>query len=168
MEAGRHSIGNPRSSSETTQTTSKDRYILFMADPLSALGALAAASQLAEQCLKMTLFLSSIQSKLRSSREFVDSQVRQVEQLTRISRQIISNPALQTDSITSIVTSCLEETTSLYQSLRDSLISSRDGRLMRLRKSFVALRKKEQIEQRVSNLERLKSLLSLCIEEANS
>ena len=105
-----------------------------MADPLSALGAVAAASQLAQQCLSITLFLCSVRSKIRNSREMIDSQAQQVEHLTRLCRQIISNPSLQTQTIANVLKACLLETEALHRVLQEAMISSKDRRVVRCSK----------------------------------
>jgi hypothetical protein len=139
-----------------------------MADPISALGALAAASQLVEQCLKLTLFLYEAHSRFHGSREFIDTLGRQVEQLTHILRQIISNPSLQTTAMAGVLQGCLNEAQSLYKFLQDIMILSKDNRVTRFKKTFTSLRKRGLIEARSESIERWKGLLVLCILEINS
>jgi hypothetical protein len=139
-----------------------------MVDPLSVVSALAAASQLTELCLKMTLFLYEVPSRFCGSREFVNMTAQQVEQLTAISRQIISNPSLQTQTMSGILEACLHEAGSLYKFLQDVIILSRDSRRTRFKKTFTGFRNRELIEARAGALEKWKGLLALCISEINS
>ncbi|KAH9203869.1 hypothetical protein DL95DRAFT_472004 [Leptodontidium sp. 2 PMI_412] len=139
-----------------------------MADPLSALSALGAASQLVEQCFKMTVFLCEVRSKLRGSRELIDMMSKEVEQLTGVLRQIISNQSLQTKTMAGVLETCLSEARGLHNFLRNVIISSKDSRLMRIKKTLMAFRKRGLIEARSESLERWKGLLLLCISEINS
>jgi hypothetical protein len=139
-----------------------------MVDPLSALNALGAASQLVEQCFKIAVFLCEVRSKLRGSRELIDLMSKEVEQLTGILRQIISNQSLQTKTMAGVLETCLSEARSLHSFLRNVIISSKNSRLMRIKKTLMALRKRGLIEARSESLERWKGLLLLCISEINS
>jgi hypothetical protein len=139
-----------------------------MADPLSAISALAAASQLAEQCLKITLFLCEMRSKFRKSRDFIDMSAQQVDQLMRISRQIILNPSLQTKTIAGVLEACLNEARGLHKFLQGVTISSKDSRMARFKKTLMALRIRQAVEAQSENIEKWKGLLALCISETNS
>ena len=136
-----------------------------MADPLTILGAMAAASQLAEQGLKITLFLCQLGSQIRGSRESTGRRVEQVEQLISIARQIISNPSLQTETMASVLKTCLEETGNLDKLLQKLVISSKHNRALRVARSFKAVVKEREINAHFDNLERIRGLLSLCISE---
>jgi len=72
-------------------------------DPLSVLGAAAASSQLLEQGAKVTKFLWDLYSKMKDSPEQIRRQIIQIEQLLSLSRLFLENPALQKDSVASIL-----------------------------------------------------------------
>jgi hypothetical protein len=139
-----------------------------MADPLSTIGALAAASQLAEQCLRITIYICEFRSRVREARNFIDTSAQHIDQLLRISRQIISNPSLQTRTISEVLEACLKDAQSLYRLLQDLSISTKDSRMKRFKKTFTTLRKRQLIEARSESLEKWKGLLTLCISETNS
>lgn len=136
-----------------------------MADPVTILGAIAAASQLAEQGLKITLLLCQIGSQVRDARDTTNRRVEQVEQLISIARQIILNPSLQTENVASVLKTCLDETGALDRVLRKLVISSKHNRVLRFAKSLKAVTKEREINSHFESLERIKGLLTLCISE---
>jgi hypothetical protein len=136
-----------------------------MADPVTILGAIAAASQLAEQGLKITLLLCQIGSQVRDARDSTNRRVEQVEQLISIARQIILNPSLQTENVASVLKTCLEETGTLDRILRKLVISSKHNRVLRFARSLKAVTKEREISAHFESLERIKGLLTLCISE---
>lgn len=139
-----------------------------MADPVTILGAMAAASQLAEEGLQITLFLCQLGSKIRGARDLTNRRVKQVEQLIIIARQIISNPSLQTETMASILQACLEETRKLDKLLRKLAVSSRHSKSIRFTRSLKAVIKKKEINAHFESLERIKGLLGLCMSERMS
>lgn len=84
---------------------------------VEVLGALAAASQLAEQGLKTALFIADLCSKIRAAPESIHKQSTQLEQLISIAKLIEANPALQTDAVESILRSCVRNVEHLQKIL---------------------------------------------------
>ena len=136
-----------------------------MTDPVTILGAMAAASQLAEQGFKIALLLCQLGSRIRNAQESSNRRVKQVEQLIGIARQIISNSSLQTETMASVLKTCLEETEHIDKLLQKVVISSKHNKASRVARSFRAVVKEREINAHFNNLERIKGLLCLCISE---
>lgn len=139
-----------------------------MADPLTTVGAIAAASQLASQCLNLTLFICSIPSQLRDSRGLIKETAQQIEQFTSIARQIISNPSLQTENMAKTLDRCLEETRKLSSFLEDLAVGQRDGRVKRWKKGLKAIKDRSVVKDKVERMERWRALLALCVAETDA
>lgn len=136
-----------------------------MADPITVLGAVSAASQLADQGLKITIFLCQLGSQIRGARKSTHKRVEQVEQLVSIAKQIISNPSLQTDTMASILQTGLMEIRKLEKLLRNLVISAKHSTPVKLIRSLKAAMKEKEINSYFDNIERIKGLLSLCMSE---
>jgi len=133
-------------------------------DPITALGAIAAASQLAQQCLYLTSLITSI----KSSQTYITQISQHVTHLTYLSHRVISNPGLQIRIISQLLSALLAETRSLDESLRDLVVSRKDGRARRWLKGVNSVRRREVLEERVHGLERMVSLLGVAIGEVNA
>lgn len=137
-------------------------------DPLSALGAAAAASQFVDQGLKVTIIISGFYSSMRDAPDTVRHNLFQVEQLISISKLIIQNPALQTASIHSTLSTSLGEASKLQHALKKVHVLKAAGSVEHARKAFMTVMKEKGIVQLFANLEREKTALVLCIQEINS
>jgi hypothetical protein len=137
-------------------------------EPLAALGAAAAASQFVDQGLKVTIAISGLYSSMRDAPDTVRHNLFQIEQLVSISKLIIQNPALQTASIQSTLSTSLGEASKLQHSLKKVHVLKAAGRVEHARKAFLAVMKEKGIVQFFANLEREKTALVLCIQEINS
>ena len=98
-----------------------------MAEVLVTLGAVAAASQLAEQCVKISKFIASLYSKVRDAPESIRKQTVQVEQLIAIARLVQHNLSLQTDLVASILGNCFREAGQLGEELKKISVSAGDA-----------------------------------------
>jgi hypothetical protein len=129
-----------------------------MADPLTALGAAASASQFVSQALSITIYFYQAFSNIKAAPEFVRKALSEIEQLISISKLVIQNPSLQVDSIAAILGSCLNDLKTL------------DGMLRKLssRKAFMAVLKGEDAMKLLQRLDREKLNLALCMHEINS
>lgn len=139
-----------------------------MAEALAAIGAFAAASQLAEQCLKMTLFFCELRSSLRESKKFIDTSTQQVEQLIGISREIIATPTLHTSTMANLLQACRKEAEGYHEFLESVVTSQKDNRLRRFRKSLAGFRARGTFQTRAASLDRWVGLLTLCIEQTQA
>jgi hypothetical protein len=136
-----------------------------MADPLSVLGAVAAASQLLEQGANVTTFLWGLYSKIKHAPESIRKQIIQVEQLLGLSRLFLQHPSLQKDSVASILGTCLLRAQEFQNFLKKILVTDTDGRFKKLKKSFEAVMKEKEIIVLFDHLEKEKTSLMLCIQE---
>ncbi|KAF4637077.1 hypothetical protein G7Y89_g980 [Cudoniella acicularis] len=137
-------------------------------DPLTLLGAVAAASQFVEQGIKITQLLRELYSKVQEAPEHVRKQIVHIEQLIDIAGLIIQNPSLQKDSVASILGTCLRQAVDIQNLLKRVSVADKDGRLKKTQKSFVAVMKEKELGVLFEGLEREKSALALCIQESNS
>ena len=138
-----------------------------MADPLSILGAIAAASQLAQQASEIVKFFSDLYAKIQDAGELIRTRMLHIEQLIDISRLIAKTPTLQTTTIQSILITCLRTTIALRELLQE-LSSDEEGRLRRIMKAVRAVRKEDKIMILLDNIERDKSSLALCIDQIDA
>jgi hypothetical protein len=131
---------------------------------VEVLGALAAASQLAEQSLNIAIFISNLYSKVRDAPESIRKQSVQLEQLIDIAKLIEHNPPLQTDLVGSILRNCVSEAEKLQEILANISTATGDGKIRELWKALDGVAKEKRILALFANLEREKSSLALCIE----
>src|SRR5436309_3675771 len=99
-----------------------------MAEVLATFGAVAAACQLAQQCVKIGIFISGLYSKVRDAPESIRKQAVQVEQLIDIARLVQHNPSLQTDLLASILGNCFREAARLEEELMKIDVPAGDGK----------------------------------------
>ena len=128
----------------------------------------AAASQLAEQGIKVISFISDLYEKIRDAPESIRKQTVQVEQLIDIARLIEHNPSLQTNAIKSLLQSCQTEALQLLDILWKVLAAADDGRARRLWKTVDGIRKEKKILRHLGKLVQEKSSLALCIATIDS
>ena len=138
-----------------------------MADPLSILGAIAAASQLAQQAFEIIKFFSDLYAKIQDAGESIRTRMLHIEQLIDISKLIAKTPTLQTTAIQSVLVICLRTTITLRDILQE-LSSDKEGLLRRIMKAVKAVRKEDKIMILLNNIERDKSSLALCIHQIDA
>jgi hypothetical protein len=138
-----------------------------MADPLSILGAIAAASQLAQQAFEIIKFFSDLYEKVQDAGESIRTRILHIEQLIDMSKLIAKTPTLQTTAIQSVLVSCLRTTITLRDILQE-LSSDKEGLLRRIMKAVKAVRKEDKIMILLDNIERDKSSLALCIHQIDA
>lgn len=124
---------------------------------VEVLGALAAASQLTKQSLKIAIIISDLYLKVRDAPESIRKQSVQVEQLIDIAKLIKHNPPLQTALVESILRNCVGEAEKLQEILGKISTAAGDGRVKKLWKALDGVAKEKRI------LEQEKSSLALCI-----
>ena len=137
-------------------------------DPITVLGAVAAATQLVEQGISITKFFYSLYTAINETPAAIQKQVIQVEQIIDLSRLIIQNPSLQRDSVASILRTCLRDAVRFQEMLKKVLVGEKDGHLKKLQKAFSAVMKEKEFVSLLDNLEREKSSLTLCIQKIDS
>jgi hypothetical protein len=139
-----------------------------MADPLSILGAAAAASQLLQQGFQITKFICELYSAVQDAPESIRKQITQVEQLIDVARLIIQNPSLQTASVASILSTCMRSAAEVQGILKKVSATTKDGPLKKAQKALTAVMKEKEILALFNNLEKKKSSLTLCIHEIDA
>jgi len=135
---------------------------------VEVLGALAAASQLTEQSLKIAIIISDLYLKVRDAPESIRKQSVQVEQLIDIAKLIKHNPPLQTALVESILRNCVGEAEKLQEILGKISTAAGDGRVRKLWKALDGVAKEKRILALFAKLEQEKSSLALCIETIDS
>jgi hypothetical protein len=137
-------------------------------DPLSALGAAAAASQLFEQGIKIAKFLVELYT-VSQAPDFIQRQVSQIEQIVKLSRLIRENEALQKDDTitTSLVTSG-KITSKFLELLSRYVVTEADGKIKKIQKVLSVMLKEKEVTHFFDDLEREKSTLILCIQQIDS
>jgi N-terminal domain on NACHT_NTPase and P-loop NTPases len=135
---------------------------------VEVLGALAAASQLAEQGLRIAVFISELYVKVRDAPESIRRQSIQIQQLIDIAKLIEHTPPLQTTSVESILRNCVGEAEKLQEILGKVSTAAGDGRVKKMWKALDVVAKEKMINILFTRLEREKSSLVLCIETIGS
>lgn len=130
---------------------------------VEVLGALAAASQLTKQSLKIAIIISDLYLKVRDAPESIRKQSVQVEQLIDIAKLIKHNPPLQTALVESILRNCVGEAEKLQEILGKISTAAGDGRVKKLWKALDGVAKEKRILALFAKLEQEKSSLALCI-----
>jgi hypothetical protein len=137
-------------------------------DPLSGLGAAAAASQFFEQGIKIAKFLVELYTKSQAP-DFIQKEVAQIEQLVKISRVVQENKSLQKeDLIASSLASCSRTAAKFLGFLSKYMVTDEDGKIKTVQKVFSVMLKEKEIAQYYDDLEREKSSLILCIQQIDS
>lgn len=139
-----------------------------MADPLTILGAAAAASQLLQQGSQITRFICELYSKVQDAPESIRKQIMQIDQLIDLARLIIQNPSLQTASVAAILSTCMRSAAEVQGILKKASATTKDGQLKKAQKVLTAVMKEKEILTLFNNLERDKSSLTLCIQEIDA
>lgn len=137
-------------------------------DPLSILGATAAASQLFQQGLDISKFLWELYSRGQEAPEVIRRHIAEVDQLTELAKLIQQNPSLNHASIASVLDSCLSVTQPFQAMLQELSTSGQDGRFVRLQKAVLVVLKEKEIDRFFEQLERAKSSLIISIQRIDS
>ncbi|KAI9684109.1 MAG: hypothetical protein M1829_003379 [Trizodia sp. TS-e1964] len=135
---------------------------------LEVLGALAGASQLIEQSIKIISLISKICAAVRDAPESIRKLEVQLNQLLHITKVIKDNASLKSDNITAVLLSCQQEANVLLDTLDELLVAAGDGKAKKLWKSVVGVRKETKILGHLEALERHKTSLALAIHTIDS
>ncbi|KAF7891171.1 uncharacterized protein EAF02_001496 [Botrytis sinoallii] len=134
-------------------------------DPLSILGAIAASSQIAQQSYDAIKFLNDIKTQMQNGPKKIRGQIQHIEQFINLLALVIKNTSLQTSEVSSVVKTCSNSAKDIKDSLESYLATPDEGRRVKLRKAFTAVRSEKKISSMIVDLEREKSLLSLHIQK---
>ncbi|KAF7891787.1 hypothetical protein EAF00_008089 [Botryotinia globosa] len=134
-------------------------------DPLSILGAIAASSQIAQQSYNAIKFLNNIKTQMQNDPKKIRGQTQYIEQFINLLALVIKNTSLQTSEVYSVVKTCSDSAKDIQDSLESYLATPDEGKRVKLRKAFTAVRSEKKISSMIADLEREKSLLSLHIQK---
>jgi hypothetical protein len=138
-----------------------------MADPLTILGAAAAATQLAEQACSLLSFFSSLYGKIKEAPELTQARVSDIEQLRSVSNLIKNTKPLQTSEVQAILVACLQTSVDLNKILEKC---SPEGKtlLKRTLRSVKVLHREDRVIVLLDRIEKQKSLLALYIHQLDA
>ena len=139
-----------------------------MVDAFTTFAAAAAAAQFVEQAVAVTKYFYQTFANIHDAPDDVLRNLAQIEQLISLSRLIISNKAVQTDSIDSILRLCLRDSARLQDKLKNLTPATDAGKIEQLRKAFMATFKKDAVQKLLERLDRQKMSLALAMHEINS
>lgn len=139
-----------------------------MVDPLSALGAAAAAGQFAEQLITVIVSVIEFYNKVKDAPETTRQQLLHINQLGGICRLILQNPALQHASIASVLRTCLAQVQDIQQQLWVVVTNKNDDRVDKIKKALMAAMKDKKFDKLFEELEKQKATLLLCIAEIDA
>ena len=135
---------------------------------LEILGAVAAASQLAEHGPKIINFISELAIKVRDAPESILKSKIQIEQLIELAGLVKNNPPLQTPLVDSILHVCIDQAKQLLETLSKICAAAGDGHIVKLWKALGGIVKESKILALFGKLEQGKSTLALCIATIDS
>lgn len=139
--------------------SSHDLVTRFQMSGLEVLGALAAATQLIQQGLKIV----ALYKKLRDSPEQIRQHALQIEQLIGITKLIEANGLLQTSLVAATLNQCVTEATELLRLLKHAAPRNGWSKLWKASKALLVVAQERQILDHVAQLDRGKCTLALCI-----
>ena len=137
-------------------------------DPLTALGAIAAASQLAEQGYNLIKFIKDVCSKVHEAPEASQRQLAQIEQVITLADLIKETPSLQKDDLLPVIDGCLARSRELLVVLQNLCVNENEGKWKRFKSSWSAVMKEKKVISQFRDLEQQKSLLALRIQAIDS
>ena len=135
---------------------------------MTFLGVATASSQIAVQIVETAISIVDFFKKLKDAPELVRKQNAHVEQLIDIARLIAQNTSLQTDVTARILGSCLQAVEELQGRLKKGTSNSADGTPAKIYKALLSTMNGKNVQTILSQLERDKSSLMLCIQEIDS
>lgn len=128
-----------------------------MASGLEVLGAVAAASQLVEQVVKIVTLVNDIRDAPKDVLEHIES----LSRLTAVAEGIKLNPSYQSTQTAEILASINIKTTDLVAILNKANVSPADNKSNAIRKAVFATWKDERIITALDQIERDKNTLAL-------
>lgn len=130
-----------------------------MASGFEVLGALAGASQLAEQILRIGKFVQNVKD---GPKEVLDH-VASLQQLASVAASIKSNPSYQSQQVAEILAVINTKAKAVMDILNDVRTDPADKRQIAIRKAFIAIWKDASITNKLDQIERDKTTLALCL-----
>ncbi|KAI0382245.1 ankyrin repeat-containing domain protein [Hypomontagnella monticulosa] len=138
-------------------------------DPVTTLGAAAAAAQFVGTGIKAVSLAYGLYSKLRDVPETVRSQIAQLEALNKVAETVRGAPELQEDhNITLVLGRCITNVEALITLLERAKAAETSSRTEKAWKAVVGVKQETEMTTLLGNLEREKATLILSIETINS
>lgn len=137
-------------------------------DPVTTLGAAAAAEQFLGLAITLTKKIYSTIGAIKDAPAEARKRLAQVEQMQGLARLIISNKSFQTDAIASLLGDCLQDVSKLEASLRKATPTIDAGKPEKVKKAIAAFLKSEEVEAVFKSLDRRIVYLILAMHETNS
>jgi hypothetical protein len=138
-----------------------------MADPLSVLGAAAAALQISSQAFELVKYLSGLYGKIKDAPELMQTRISHLEQLIEISKLIAKTPPLQTKEVQKVLQACLGTIMKL-QGLLGKYSLEDHGKIKKIVNALKIGNKEDDIAMLLAAIERQKSLLALSIHQIDA
>jgi hypothetical protein len=138
-----------------------------MADPLSALGAAAAALQIASQAFDLVRYISGLYSRIKDAPELMQTRISHLEQLIEISNLIAKTPPLQTAEVQKVLVACLRMIVKL-RGLLEKYSVDNHGKVRGILNALKIGNKEDDIMMLLAAIERDKSLLALSIHQIDA
>jgi hypothetical protein len=139
----------------------------IMADPVTILGAAAAATQLAAQAFSLAQFLHGLYGKLDTAPAEARMRISDLEQLFSIARLIETTRSLQTPEITGILGVCLRNARVVHENL-SNLSPDGVGKLKKLLRTVKIVYKEDEVAGLLLKLESGKKSLALAIHQVDA
>lgn len=124
-----------------------------MADPLSALGAAAAASQIASQAFDLVKYISGLYSRINEAPELMQTRISHLERLIEISRLIAKTRPLQTAEVQKVLVACLRTIIKLRE-LLDKYFLEDHGKIKKIVNTIRIGNKEDDVAMLLAAIER--------------
>ena len=128
----------------------------------------ASVVQVAQLSLSLVTSLTSLYNSIRGAPGIMHARLDQVRTLIEISRQIESQPQLQTPKVATIISTCLRESEGLRARIQDLVTETKDSKLKKLGNTIGGLLMEKKIIGILQRLEEGKTSLILCITQIDS
>lgn len=139
-----------------------------MGEPLTILGGIAASSQIAGQLISLSVKIYELYQEIQDAPPLIRKQLKHVEQLSGIARLILENRGLQTDSVASVLGTCLCEVHELRRLLQSCKAPDKSRSAVKFQKTLIAVMNGKKVRDLFERLDREKASLLLCVQEADS
>jgi hypothetical protein len=136
-------------------------------DPVTAIGAVAACTQLVAQLCSIIQFFSELRGQLKDASRTTRSRASHLQQLLSVAQAIEKTKSLQTPEIYRGLQSCVQVTLELDELLKAYSIGEK-GKLRSALQSWNMVRKENKVHALLDKIEKEKSFLMLCIHQVDA
>jgi hypothetical protein len=135
-----------------------------MASGLEVLGALAAASQIAEQVLRIVKLVQSI----RDAPEEVLQHIASLQQLAGVVESIKANPSYQSRQVAEILSLINTKTSAISDTLDKLQTDPSNSKASVFKKAVNSTWKSDNVANKLDQIERDKTTLALCLAQIDA